>query len=379
MAVKTDEVRDLVDFVPPEGFLVTSFYLDVNAAEFPAPTHVQKSFDSAIHTAEDRRKEIEDGLSHDAAESVRGDLAAIRDYMEHFERNDANGLAIFSCSAEGFWQDFSIPTSVSTQVAFEPRPQVAQLATFLSHSKATAILLTDREQARIFTMKEGDVREWTSFEDFVPQRSEAGGWSQNRYQRRSDSWAKHHIDHAAELVRKLEQHYPFDWLILGTDEEAQATLEEGLHPYVKDLVIGRIRVRIDAPTAEVIEKAREVREEAESNLIDQLMNQAQELAGAGGRGTVGLQDTLGALNEQKVNILVVQEGYRQPGSVCLSCGMLYAEELEVCPACGEEAHKVEDVVEPAIQRGFELGSRVEVATEYEKLEPIGYIGSILYY
>jgi hypothetical protein len=37
------------------------------------------------------------------------------------------------------------------------------------------------------------------------------------------------------------------------------------------------------------------------------------------------------------------------------------------------------VVDVAIQRAFELDSQVEVATEYEQLEPIQNIGSVMYY
>ncbi len=200
-----------------------------------------------------------------------------------------------------------------------------------------------------------------------------------RYQRRSDHWAKHHIDHAAELVLKLEQHFPFDWLILGTDVEAKHDLDEGLHPYVKDRVIGHIHVRIDADQAQVIEEARKVREEAEEHLVEHLMAQVQEYAGAGGRGTIGLDDTLQALNEQKVHILLVQQGFSKPGSVCADCGMLLATQPKTCPACGGAPEKVDNIVDAAIQKAFELGSQVEVATRYEELEPIQCIGSIMYY
>ena len=379
MAVQTDQVRNLVDFAP-EGFLVTSFYLNVDAGEFTSQDLLQTSFDSLIHDAESQRKEVEETLSHDAVESLRSDLDKIRHFFdEDFERQDTNGLAIFSCSAQDFWEVVQMPTIVQSRVIFGPRPYVAPIATFLSHTKGTAILLTDKQHARILTMKGGDVREWTDFEDFVPQRSTQGGWSQMRYQRRSDNFAKHHIDHAAELVLKLQQHYPFDWLILGTEAQYDGELQSSLHPYVKDSVIGTIRVRIDAPVSEVLEQAQEVREQAETQHIDQLMQQVQEYAGAGGRGTIGLKDTLQALNEQKIHILLIQEGYSAPGARCPSCGLLTPEQVETCPACSSQTEQVENIVDAAVQRALELGSTVEVATEFSKLEPIQFIGSIMYY
>jgi peptide chain release factor subunit 1 len=379
MAVQTDEVRDLAGFQAPEGFLVTTFYLDVNAQEFPAPEHVMKAFDSLIHTAEDRRKEIEEGLSHEAQESVRGDLARLRDWIKGWDRQDANGVAVFSCSALDLWEVYPTPTGFTSQVFFDPNPQLAPLAAFLSHTKPTAVLITDKQHARIFTMKHGEVREWTDFEDFVPQRTEQGGWSQNRYQRRSDHWKQHHIDKADELVLRLEQHYPFDWLVIGAEEQDRNQITERLHPYVKDRVIGYINVRIDAPEAEIVEEARHVREEAESHLIRDLIERIQEYAGAGGRGTIGLKDTLQAINEQKVHILLVQDGFQEPGTRCPDCGMLHAGDVDTCPACGGRTEQVDNIVDAAVQKSLELGSSVEVATELEVLEPIQCMGAVMYY
>jgi peptide subunit release factor 1 (eRF1) len=379
MVVSTEEIREIIDFAP-EGFLITSFYVNTDGSEFQSETLLNTSFDSIVHTAESRRKDIEGDLSHDARESIRGDLAKIRDFFcNEFDRTDTNGLAIFSCSAQDFWEVVQMPARVESRVEFGPRPFLSPIAAYLSHSKATAILLTDKQHARIFTMKAGDVREWTDFEDYVPRRSDQGGWSQMRFQRRSDEWKKHHLNHAAELTVKLLQHYPFDWLILGTEVQDQADLLSDLHPYLKDRLIGQIHVRIDANMGDILEKARALREEAESEYIDDLVGRVQEYAGAGGRGTIGIGNTIGALNEQRVHILLVQQGYTHAGAVCPSCGVLSADRLERCPGCREKARQVDDVVELAVQRALELGSEVEVATEQGKLEPIKCIGSILYY
>jgi peptide chain release factor subunit 1 len=379
MAVQSPEVLEIVDFAP-EGFLVTSFYLDVDAAQLPSPDQLASSFDSLIHEAENRRKQIEHGLSHDSVESIRRDLAHIRTFFgEGFDRHDTKGMAMFSCSAQGFWRTYHLPTPVKSSVFFEPKPRVAPIAKFLSRTKPTAILVLDKRHARLITMARDEVREWTNIEDFVPQPSDPGGWSQMRYERRSDHWRKQHVDHAAELTLRLLRHYPFDWLILGNEVQTEADLEKDLHPYLRDRVIGHIRVRIDANLAEIVEKARELRDRVESTRIDRLMDQIKEFAGAGGRGTIGLASTVDALNQQRIHILLVQEGFQQPGAVCHSCGMIVAEPRARCPGCDGAAQQVDGVVDSVIQRALELGSTVEVATGQDQLVPIQSIGAVLYY
>jgi peptide subunit release factor 1 (eRF1) len=380
MTVQTDEdVRELVDFAPDE-YLVTSFYLNVDATEFPDPDHVLKSFDSLIHAAESRRKEIEDTLSHDAKQSIRNDLARLRALLsDGYDRQDTNGLAIFSCSALDFWHVFQLPKPVQSRIEFEPTCHVAPIATFLSHAKPTAILVTDKKNARVFTMSGANVREWVDLQEWVPQRSSQGGWSQSRYQRRSDNFAKHHIDYAADLAFKVLQRQPFDWLVLGTQEQYRAEVMKTLHPYLRDRIIGEIHVRIDAGVAEIVEQARSVAEQAESRRIHDLMAQIIEFAGAGGRGTIGLMMTLEAVNEQKVNVLLVQEGYSHPGSKCLHCGLLMMDQKSTCDACNEAARPVDDIIDETIQQCVVSGAVVEIATEYQQLEPIQNIGSIMYY
>lgn len=145
MAVQTEDVRDLVDFAPKDC-LVTSFYLDVDAGKLPSDDLLETAFDSAIHDAESKRKEIEESLSHDAMQSIRKDLEKIREFFsDGFDHRDTSGVAIFSCSGAEFWEVMQLPTCVDNHVHFGPRPYVSPIAAFLSHTKPTAILLTDRQ------------------------------------------------------------------------------------------------------------------------------------------------------------------------------------------------------------------------------------------
>jgi peptide subunit release factor 1 (eRF1) len=382
MAVQAqEEVRQVADFTAPEGFLVTSICLNIDAEAFPSPEQVLSNVNSVLHEAESKRKEIEETLSHDSAESLRGDLERFRELFGdgRFDREDTRGIAFFSCSAEGYEEVVRTTTPLENSVEFGSEAYAAPLAAFLSHSKPTAILLTDRKQARIITMAHGEVREWTDFRDDAPSYQKQGGWSQARYQRRVENFAKHHVDKGTELLLKLLQHYPFDWLILGTEVQVQHETEESLHPYVKDRLIGHISVRIDAPLEEVVERARELREEVEQSHIQRLIEQITEYAGAGGRATIGLKETLQALNEQKVHILLVEQGFAAPGSICSNCGMLMAEERSTCAACNEPATHVDDIVGAAVQKALRLGSVVEVALEPGQLDAVQQIGAVLYY
>jgi peptide subunit release factor 1 (eRF1) len=94
--------------------------------------------------------------------------------------------------------------------------------------------------------------------------------------------------------------------------------------------------------------------------------------GAGGRGVAGLQSTLDALNDSRVEILMLAPGYSAPGYRDPDSGLLAAEN-----SADGSAEKVEDVIEPAIEKAIEQSAEVMVVRHHEDLGPLGGIGAVL--
>ena len=304
----------------------------------------------------------------------------MRDYVRNrYKRGHALGLALFSLSAAKFWHVEETPESVPVRVVFAPHPYMTPLVKAISRSKPLLLLLTDRQFARILLMDGLDVTEVEKSKDFVPHHSEQGGWSQARYQRHSDEWAKHHLSKVTQMVFELEQHEPFRWIVLGIEPEVEQDVERDLHPYIKDKVVAKIHVRLDATVDEIAERAAEARARAEDRLIDRLVDRIREGLGPGGHAAAGLADTVEALNEKRVHILVFQDGFSHPGAECPNCGMLVAEPVDVCPTCEHGTRRVDNVVDSGVQRAIEQRAQVEVAVDRGQLDPIHSIGAILYY
>jgi peptide chain release factor subunit 1 len=106
------------------------------------------------------------------------------------------------------------------------------------------------------------------------------------------------------------------------------------------------------------------------------LDRLAEGVGRGGRGAAGLAAVLQALNEQRVEILLVGEGFRSAGGRDADTGMLYAgdhgpehQELERC----------ENIVEPAIEKAIEQSAKVIKVRHHDDLGPLGGIGAVLRY
>jgi peptide subunit release factor 1 (eRF1) len=97
----------------------------------------------------------------------------------------------------------------------------------------------------------------------------------------------------------------------------------------------------------------------------------------GGRGAAGLDETLGALNERRVETLLIDEGFSAPGSVCASCGYVGAREGGACPVDGGELERRDDIVETAIELAIAQSAEVLVVRHNDDLAAHGSIGAVL--
>ena len=92
------------------------------------------------------------------------------------------------------------------------------------------------------------------------------------------------------------------------------------------------------------------------------MRRLRDAVGAGRRGVGGLEQTLHALAERRVELLLVSQGFQAPGWHCRPCGYL-AKLGRRCPLCGEPMDQTSDVVEYAIEHAVTHVCRVEVCVE----------------
>ena len=108
------------------------------------------------------------------------------------------------------------------------------------------------------------------------------------------------------------------------------------------------------------------------------MQRLRDAAGAHNRGVVGLDATLRALVERRVDTLLVSHGFEQEGWRCAACA--YVSRVgRTCPVCNTEMQFVEDVVEEAIEEALAQSCDVEICFGNADLDVLGRIGALLRY
>ena len=373
--ISEDRVRALA--VHRGTSVVTSCYLDVDGRRHPRHADYETQLGHLFREAREKAA----GFGSDAARSVAADLDRIAAWVRAgFDRSHVRGLAFFACSADGFFDVVESPLPVNNEIVVNHTPYVRPLESILQAYERFAVLLVDRQRARLFRFEVGELTEHTEVFDAVPRGGDQAGHPAQgsraaNVQRRTDEAAHRHLKHAAEVTFAELGRRPVEHVILGGPHEVVAEIEGLLHPWVRDRVADRLVISTTAGTDEVRQTALTVEADVARRKQAELVDRLRDTIGAGG-GVAGLEATLAALVERRVEVLLVSEGYTTEGWRCRSCRYLGPMGRR-CPVCTTDMDLVDDVVEEAVEEALANKCRVQMVRENADLDVLGRIGALL--
>jgi peptide chain release factor subunit 1 len=357
------------------GLPVSTLYLDVDGRRYPRRSEYVTRMDAMLGEP----SAAPDKGDREAFASFGRDCGRIRAFVaEEFDRSGrVRGMALFSCSGAGLWEDVALPQPLRDRFVVGPRPHLLPLEALLEQAETFCTAVVDREKARVVVSRLGEAEEISRVLDDVPGQHDQGGWSQPRYQRHIEDHVQRHLKHVGDALLRLQQDRGFDHLVLGGPEEVVAALERELHDYVRRTILGRASLAMTASVDEVLDQAmeleRHLEERREQGAVEQL---AAEVARGSGRAATGMGDTLAALEAGRVETLVVNDIFRADGVRCTSCGHMDLDG-ERCAVCGSAVERVPDLVEEAVESALRQRCRVETITNGAPLEALGGIGALL--
>jgi peptide chain release factor subunit 1 len=375
VAITEDDIRSLASF-KGEDAPVTSVYLDVDGGR-----HVR--FQDVVRSAEMLFKEALH--KHDGHPSVAADIQRVQELVRGgIDRSKTRGIAVFSCSAHDFWRVVELPVPVRDQVVVNHTPSVRQLEVVVDEYERFGLLLADKQRARVFVYELGEVVESTELVDSIGRGDDEGDHSRRRERVKDHESAlvHQHLRHAADAAFRVFQDRGFERLIIGAPDEIASELRTLLHPYLQERLEAHCtNIAVGASMEEIRQAALAVEAEVERRKEAELVARLRESAGAGRRAVLGLEATLQALVERRVETLVVSHGYAHPGWRCAACGHVCAKCAvgRTCPACEREMHAVDDVVEEAVEDALGQSCEVEICVGNADLDVLGSIGALLRY
>jgi hypothetical protein len=373
--ITPERLRRLAEVRPASG-KVLSVFVNLDPRQFgTAPardTQVRSVLDQAARLVREQAD-----LPHAAREALKADLRQVEEQLsDGFDAKGAHALAIFSSTAANLFEVLKLGRPVEHPPVISDVPYLEPLA-IVGPSERWCVLLVNRRVARLFCGSRSGMEELELVEDEVHGQHKQGGWSQARYQRSVDKDVKDHLRHTAEVAFALLRRDLPVGILIGAPEELAGDFEDLLHPYLRDRVIGRVSVDVEntGPDEVTAAAAEQIEATARRRDDEALRALAEELA-RDGRAASGLEAVLSALTEQRVDILLVDQGFRARGVRCPRCGWLGVQGAS-CPADGSATEPVEDVAGEAIERAVTTSAAVRVLRDRPELASHGHIAALL--
>jgi peptide subunit release factor 1 (eRF1) len=241
---------------------------------------------------------------------------------------------------------------------FEPRPVLSPLIAALDEHSRYCVLMFDKDHARIITVVLGAVEEEVTLHGDVIGRSAVGGWAQANYARHREHHLHEHARRTIEHLWAIDRSRPIHALVLAGPDEALAVLRRMLPAALARSVVATMPMEMFAVAADVVKRVAAIEVEARETKDHELIAELVEDAESGGHASVGWDDTLRALGDARVHMLVLPDGKTRAGVQCPEGHYLSAAQMKFCPLCGEALLQTEDIAENAVRAAMATDAQV---------------------
>lgn len=314
------------------------------------------------------------------------DIQAVEEFVNLEYDWAARGLVVFSNQAGDFFQPYQFSLSVPDKVYVSERPTIRPLVRLLDTFTGWSVVLVDKQGARLFSFELGKLNEMGGVTgDEVKQTKRGGGNAMPGRMGGSDtstnveSIIERNIKEVIESATVFFNYHHVRRILIGGTDDNVTRFKEELPKAWQSLVVGTFPMSMNASFTEVLEQATEEALAAQEKMNRSLVKQAITQAAKGSNGVKGLNDTLNAIHEGRVQTLLVLQDYEHEGYRCNRCGYLTTQELEECPFCGGSFERIDSAVEKAVQDTLFKNAEVKVILESPELEKAGHIAAILRY
>jgi peptide subunit release factor 1 (eRF1) len=366
--ITREQIHELAEFEDLSAYAL-SFYFQ------PAPPRNKAHKEEAILTKDLAREAIRQLESRskssgastsngkDKFESARADLDRIVRLSQDLRGNGLRGSgirgngprakAVFACSAQGFWREYDLPAQLTgTQLLVNRHFHLKPLAQLLGAFPSLGIVLVDRNRARLFELRLGELSERMDFLHPLTRRGRGdgfGGYDAGHAERRIADEARQHFKFIAEFLKDAlgkgeKDKGMFEKWILGCQDIHWSQFEPQLHPYAKQKLLGRFTAEVaHASDEEVRSNAEKIFADAQERSCQEAVRETLNQAHHHARGVTGLRRVLNSLELGEVQTLLLGQSYHAQAVECSGCGHLDAHLVSFCPVCGRETREVVDV------------------------------------
>jgi peptide chain release factor subunit 1 len=163
-------------------------------------------------------------------------------------------------------------------------------------------------------------------------------------------------------------------IVLAGPGTAKIQFRNVLSKNLQNRIIDTIDIDIDNKQ-ELLKKSIHLISEYEKKISYEAVEHLKNEILKDGLAVYGLDDTLNAVKNGQVDLLLIEKDYKIKGCLCEHCQILNAGPIKDCPVCGGPVTEA-DVIEEILEFAERTDAKIEF-TDSEELSKLGHIGAIL--
>ena len=366
-------LRELAGFHAEKG-CATSVHVNLDPTDTPTAGDAQTRMNALLNAAE---KTDRTDLTHEQRASLKADFERIASWFDDdFDRDGAQGLAVFAAGLDNYWRTVSLPEPVRDSIRVGGDFYLAPLVPLVTHADGTIVAVVGREQGQLYRLRAGRLEEIAEHYDEQPGQHDQGGWSQGRYQRHIEKLVQEHLKGVAEELDRSRRRLQFPKIVLVCGEEMRSEFVDALSNEAREALVGWTQAKSNAGPAELLAAVMPVLDEAEAKEEAETIERWREEAGRNGRAAAGWEQTLEAASDARVELLLFQADADRQAYRCPACGRAAATEGS-CPLDGTRLEATDAGLDLAVHQTLLHGGAVLAIKHHEGLRPVEGIGALL--
>jgi peptide subunit release factor 1 (eRF1) len=358
----------------PSPFPFISLYLDLTPNEVGREDHhqfVRKVFAERAKGFAEQTPE---------RESFDKDRERISEYLESQVDPAWHGLAIFASAGAEFFETVPLEVPFDHHMLFiGSLPHLYPLAKVMDTYPRYAAVMLDTNKARILVFSLAATERDERIANEKTRRSQKGGWSQARYQRRAENTHLHHIKEVVETLDRIVREENIQHIVVAGEEVAVPLLREQLPKHLEEKLVDVIALQRNAGGPNILETTlavlREKDAETDAEKVEELLDAWQ----SGGLGVAGPEATLSAFQLGQVDELIITGSPEllkpvqklpddaAPGSV----------QADTSAPQGTADEKRLKLADELVTRAHQTAARIRFIEDEDLLAGIGGVGALL--
>lgn len=332
-------------------------------------TYVSLYFSEGIDTKfiEKRKRAIKSILKGELLDNFNKSMNVIEGEIKQKQKGS---IAVFASNKHNFFKIIKLPMKIKNTLIIDSSPYIRPLARVLDEWESFTLVLVSTNFAKIYTINLGQVEGSKKLSADIMNKHKKGGCSQARFNRLRRGAIKHFLK---EVVEELQERADSQIIIAGPGT-TKIQFIDMLPKDLNDKIIDIIDIDVEDED-KLLKQSIHLISEKEKRQSNEAVDHLKQEILRDGLAVYGVEETLRAVKNGQVELLIIEKDLKLPGWICENCQVAREGVNAHCPYCNSKTSQV-DVLEEILEFAERTDAEIEF-TRSEEIKNLGHIGAIL--